>query len=519
MNRFRMLPNYQYYNDNNGILETKYKKNMRDYQVYGNSIQNGEPSIDNPVEIYSVGEKSMNLWGKETINISAPQDVDVSWDSDGWIRFDVGDYSEDVECSTELNLLAGTYSICCSHSLNFYIDDTNLGNAVFKTITSTEDFILKLSTYASEVSFSFSVMVVEGEYTEDTMPKFEPHYTGYKIPIEVSGKNLLESVKVSSVSRVSYEKYGNGYKLTSNINTGGYGNFARIPLLPITELKWGQTYTLFFNINQSNTAMRSRLGAAYSTSSSTKFLASKTITENTNSYISLTFALPNEQPDDWVSGYLIFFINVQTAALDTFESICITDIMLVEGDEPSYYEPYIPTKTYDIYIDEPLRKIGKYADYIDFRSGKIVRVINKKVFGGSESINIPGSVIEGYTPFRHFISGGTYPFLCDKFPYYEINYDNAIGKGECVAKYGGIGNSQVFFIISNDRIPLNDIMAFKNWLEELYLNGNPVTLYYRLSQPIEEPIELPQLLLNKGTNIIKIKTAIEPSLVDWQYYK
>ena len=65
MDRFRMLPNYQYHDDGTGILETQYKKEMRDYQIDGNSIQdiqNGEPSPDNPIEIQSVGEKTANLF-------------------------------------------------------------------------------------------------------------------------------------------------------------------------------------------------------------------------------------------------------------------------------------------------------------------------------------------------------------------------------------------------------------------------------------------------------------------------
>ena len=33
----------------------------------------------------------------------------------------------------------------------------------------------------------------------------------------------------------------------------------------------------------------------------------------------------------------------------------------------------------NIYLDEPLRKIGEYADYLDFTTGKVIRKIEKSV--------------------------------------------------------------------------------------------------------------------------------------------
>ena len=416
MDRHRMLlsgndgRSYLYYDNNDGILETQYSKALKGYQIYGNSVQDGTPSPDNPIEIQSVG-----------------------------------DYDEE-----------------------------------------------------------------SGKY---------------KIPIEVKGKNLFECGKPTS-SGASWEVYGNGFKITSATNAGGYSNYAKIRILSLADMKWGQTYTLSCYVEQSNPSMSSLLRIGYTDGSSNVFKSFINQNPENNKINYITFTLPNEQPDNFGSDSgsygtdnIVFFINVQRAALDTYENICITDIMLVEGEEPAEYEPHIPTQNYDIFLDEPLRKVGTYADYIDFRSGKIVRVIDKKVFAGSESIDIPSSVIEGYTPFRNTVLDGTYPFLCSKLPYFEINYGSAIGKGECIAKYGLSGNNQIFFIISNDRIPLDDTDAFKIWLKQLYSNGNPITVYYCLKIPIEELIDLPRPVLNNGTNYITVKTKIQPSKVNWQYYK
>ena len=42
------------------------------------------------------------------------------------------------------------------------------------------------------------------------------------------------------------------------------------------------------------------------------------------------------------------------------------------------YEPYIEPITQNIYLDEPLRKVGDYADYIDFKNQKVVRKVKEE---------------------------------------------------------------------------------------------------------------------------------------------
>ena len=50
MDRFRTLPNYRYYNDNTGVIETQYAKPLRDYTISGNAS--------------GVGDKTKNLLPK-----------------------------------------------------------------------------------------------------------------------------------------------------------------------------------------------------------------------------------------------------------------------------------------------------------------------------------------------------------------------------------------------------------------------------------------------------------------------
>ena len=39
----------------------------------------------------------------------------------------------------------------------------------------------------------------------------------------------------------------------------------------------------------------------------------------------------------------------------------------------NHYVPYVGPTTTNIYLDEPLRKIGDYSDYIDFKNQKVYR--------------------------------------------------------------------------------------------------------------------------------------------------
>ena len=61
-------------------------------------------------------------------------------------------------------------------------------------------------------------------------------------------------------------------------------------------------------------------------------------------------------------------------------SMIISNLQLEEGETATAYEPYHAPITTNIYLDEPLRKIGDYADYIDFKKGKVIRKIGEKTF-------------------------------------------------------------------------------------------------------------------------------------------
>ena len=61
--------------------------------------------------------------------------------------------------------------------------------------------------------------------------------------------------------------------------------------------------------------------------------------------------------------------------------------------------------------------------------------------------------------------------------------------------------------------PNTTVEGFKEWLSQ-----NKPSIYYPLETTIEETIELPNILLNKGTNVIDVDTNVLPSNMVVEYY-
>lgn len=186
---------------------------------------------------------------------------------------------------------------------------------------------------------------------------------------------------------------------------------------------------------------------------------------------------------------------------------------IVKGETIGEWKPYgyeIPVKVNDtitnIYLNEPLRKIGDYVDYIDFENKKVVRKIQK--------IEIDGS----WTWTDYSASN------------LAINANNFIYKGIATdaikSNYGDAGASKYRF----SNVNYNRIQIHYNWLGvenldglkakliELKTNGKPFIIYYPTNGMPKETIELPNILLDKGTNIIDIDTTIKPSNLEIKYY-
>lgn len=180
------------------------------------------------------------------------------------------------------------------------------------------------------------------------------------------------------------------------------------------------------------------------------------------------------------------------------------------------------TTNYNIYLDEPLRKCGDYVDYIDFKSRKLVRNIYK-----TELINFAA------TSGTHYANG-----LCrmqNRVSSPQCNY-NVAPMSNCMVGRTGTTQAYANYLTLNPQY--QNYYAYFNATdvglssetagtscEEIgtaiknYMIAKGIDIQYVLETPIETAIELPEIILFKGANIITVNTTTQPSQVNWQYYK
>ena len=182
-----------------------------------------------------------------------------------------------------------------------------------------------------------------------------------------------------------------------------------------------------------------------------------------------------------------------------------------EGDSTTEYEPY-HEETTNIYLTEPLRKIGDYTDYIDFKSGKVVRNIKELKFDGTEdwtkyvSKDLHYQLVVGDNTFKN-----------DNVIRIKTNYYNSLsGYWTTDYDYGA-------FSVDADRIRIkdkniSDLDSWKNKLKEYNNNNNPLIVDYVLRNKKEESISLPNIDLSK-TKYINIETNTNPSNIELDYVK
>lgn len=179
--------------------------------------------------------------------------------------------------------------------------------------------------------------------------------------------------------------------------------------------------------------------------------------------------------------------------------------MLNSGSTALPYEPFgykLPllsgSTPVDIYLgDEPLRKIGDYADYIDYGTGKVVRQVGKRAMTGNENIaKNTGSATNYlfYTPRGTLTNSiSKTPIVCDRLqamgnpPVTQIGI-NTINNYNMV--YFNFGAD-----IMNAQPSGNTIDGCKEYFAAQYTAGTPMTIWYVLATPVEEdpPVPFPQI--------------------------
>ena len=195
------------------------------------------------------------------------------------------------------------------------------------------------------------------------------------------GKNLLELDNHFVPSGSTwYTKYEDYWRISTDVNTGGI-NFtidekfevgdkvsfqAKVNFISSADSSYGDSVTLrIWNVNKKTWLNCGANG--YETAASTKIFNTPKLLKCNG--VPLTSS--NYTKGDILQANISRGLG-KLGNNHTVFDIYPDTIMFEKGSTCSEYEPYI-VKTHNIYLDEPLRKVGDTYDYIDFASKKVVR--------------------------------------------------------------------------------------------------------------------------------------------------
>lgn len=334
-----------------GVMVTETLPSDFDLQIL--SLTNLIPTPETPIKIESVGERTINLLNKETsedgktINASGvvgdagygltvTEPIYVKPNT-GYTYSGMGDVlGTTVGRTGYMYKQDGTpiATLQSSSGASYYFE-------------TTEDCAYVRLIYKSDEE---KPMLNEG-----ALVSYEPY--GYKVPVKVEGKNVYNP---AWDSRFTLQEDGS---YLSNINIRADVNILGNEKLPVSV----------YNVS---VKLKSPVGMNYRPR---VYYVDGTIKEvykpSTGDYVDFSFTTEEKEIEQILWYYSANSNEVQYKDFQIEKSPMQTD-----------YEPYFEPKTTDIYLAEPLRKVGYYADYIDYKNKKVVRNVAVLDDSGTQTI-------------------------------------------------------------------------------------------------------------------------------------
>ena len=454
------------------------------YKIDGNSVQDGTPTPEAPVEVESVGEKTKNLLSDVVyVNQTAQHSsvirgvCELKEGITYTVSFDTPNTNNVIYFTSYEYVNEGLKQIVLNgerHSITVTpTKDLSINGAIMSVTNTVNTF--------GETGLCSNCMIEEGS----TATEYEP-YGKYKIPVVCSGKNLLRIADI--------ENGGSRQTISCYIDK------------PVT-----------FSAVKDNLELTSpiwRVRVAYLDGTYT-YICDDGYT-STNFPCTIRTKVTSDNP----------IIEI-TARADGIISGAYRNIQVEYGTEVTDYEPYQKPVTTNIYLDEPLRKVSTYADTVDFKKRIVNRAIKEKIFTGdaAEWWNVwTASATENTVGvyYRNNEELGTYTDQkivtvvgCSNYfktTAYSLATQDDSKVGQCCIS----GTSNPPYIAF--KVPFTSKEAWLEWLNGKYIGNEPLKVYWVCKETTETPITLPKLPTIKGTTIYSIDTAIQPSNMEVSYY-
>lgn len=318
--------------------------------VSGNTVQNGTPAPDNPVEVQGVGDRTKNL---SPISVVSPETVNIC--TQVYLQegktYTFSRVKDEGYAYTGYNLIIGAENTGYISGVT-QLQRINVGNisADFHSVTFTAEVsgYLWINGYATITAHYHDIMLNEGT---EPLP-YEPY--GYKLPLVLSGKNLFAEWEIDKTVNPQTGT------ITTISQTSGVGGLLSNPIAVNPD----EYYTF---------AMPNSIGA-----SSSALLAWDT-EGNCCGYVNGWFngAFYRFKPNSITSttGNAIKTIRIyryynssvggrETSLLDAENAVYV-----VKGEYTSIddvpREPYHEPQTFPIYTDAPLHGNGDISDTVE----------------------------------------------------------------------------------------------------------------------------------------------------------
>ena len=481
-------------------LDASFGEDIVDYKIYGESVQEATPSITIPVEVESVGDKTKNLFDIE----------DYPDTTSGNARYiDITKFKIGTELTISANVNSQFKISSASGAAGALTRDGKTCSFTMKQeyIDIGKLYIISRATWNSMTKAEAEEAQIQLEYGL-TPTEYEPYYENYKIPIVVRGKNLFDYTKLpiraNEIDGSIVEHDGVlCYRYRDGDTSKNYG------FIYTADFKENTQYTFTTRIILGEDGKKA--GIKFKYIDGTQKVYDIALSNKIYSFIS--------EANKTVGSIETTFYNASQKYMD------LSVTQLEEGITATDYEPYHEPVTSDIYLDEPLRKIGEYVDYIDFENGKVVRKVGA---GDLTTITNTNYISVGKTPNQYGYYRNYY-LTTDKFVDGQMlsgtnlrGYSNflpcsatntAWDKWNSEQVYFGQSNTVVYVITANQIVEKTDLIKYIS-------NNGAFTpyIYYILATPIEKKVELPTLPTFEGTTIIEVNTNITPN-VEINYYK
>lgn len=227
-------------------------------------------------------------------------------------------------------------------------DNANAGNplnngASFGTFMITNESVAYIRFNDKSNDLTTKYMLVEGEYTASTMPDYETY--GYKVPVVVNGKNLLQNTATTQT------KNGVTFTVNEDKSISCNGTASSNAFFKIGDIQLKKNCIMSGcpegGANNSYVMRLYNNGSVFKTDSGDGVLINSEIQ---NGYAEIRIA----------AGY-------------TCDNITFYPMIRLAEIEDNTYEPYIEETT-NIYLDNPIRTVEDEVEYIDYFKQKHHRV-------------------------------------------------------------------------------------------------------------------------------------------------